>query len=204
MIERMTRLFLSLGMAVLLTACEDFEIVIEPYEPAEQAAEGPAATARSGAGGVVEAGQLAPPAAEAAPRKPGIDPGTSRFIDQRVATELNNLAEAYRLQGRYAEAEPLYKRSLAIREKALGPEHPRVATTLNNLAVLYQAQGKYADAEPLYKLALAIWEKALGPEHPHVATSLENYAALLRKTGRGNEAVKLEARAKAIQAKYTK
>ena len=54
-----------------------------------------------------------------------------------VAENLNHLAEQYRLQGRYAEAEPLYKRALSIREKALGPEHPQVATTLNNLAALY-------------------------------------------------------------------
>jgi len=50
-------------------------------------------------------------------------------------------------QGKYADAEPLYKRSLAIREKALGPEHPDVAASLNNLAELYRAQGKYAEAE---------------------------------------------------------
>ena len=42
-------------------------------------------------------------------------------------------------QGRYADAEPLYKRSLAIREKALGPDHPDVATSLNNLAELYRS-----------------------------------------------------------------
>ena len=46
--------------------------------------------------------------------------------DPRLATTLNNLGEVYRAQGRYAEAEPLYKRALAIREKALGPEHPDV------------------------------------------------------------------------------
>ena len=91
---------------------------------------------------------------------------------------LNNLAELYQAQGRYADAEPLYKRSLAIREKALGPDHPDVATSLNNLAVLYQDQGRYADAEPLYKRSLAIQEKALGPDHPAVATSLNNLAAL--------------------------
>ncbi len=51
-----------------------------------------------------------------------------------VATSLNNLAGLYRAQGKYAEAEPLLKRSLAISEKALGPEHPDVATSLNNLA----------------------------------------------------------------------
>ena len=41
---------------------------------------------------------------------------------------LNNLAALYDNQGRYAEAEPLYKRALAIQEKALGPDHPDVAT----------------------------------------------------------------------------
>ena len=40
----------------------------------------------------------------------------------------------YRVPGRYAEAEPLYQRALAIWEKALGPDHPEVATSLNNLA----------------------------------------------------------------------
>ena len=55
-----------------------------------------------------------------------------------VATSLNNLAELYRVQGQYAQAEPLYKRSLAIREKALGPDHPDVADSLNQLALLYR------------------------------------------------------------------
>ena len=53
-----------------------------------------------------------------------------------MATALNNMALLYEAQGRYGEAEPLYKRSLAIREKALGPEHPDVATSLDSLAVL--------------------------------------------------------------------
>ena len=59
--------------------------------------------------------------------------------------------------------------SLAINEKALGPDHPRCRASLNNLAELYRAQGRYADAEPLYKRSLAIREKALGPDHPDVA-----------------------------------
>ena len=73
-----------------------------------------------------------------------------------MATSLNNLAALYQTQGQYAEAEPLYKRALAISEKALGPDHPDVATSLNNLAELYHAQGQYAQAEPLYKRSLAI------------------------------------------------
>ncbi len=77
-----------------------------------------------------------------------------------------------------------------------------MAASLNNLAALYEVQGNYAEAEPLYQRSLAIQEKALGPEHPDVATSLENYAALLRQTARIDKAERMEARAKAIRAKY--
>lgn len=37
-------------------------------------------------------------------------------------------------QGKYAEAEPLYRRSLAINERVYGPDHQEVATDLNNWA----------------------------------------------------------------------
>ena len=49
-----------------------------------------------------------------------------------MAGSLNNLAWLYAAQGRYAKAEPLYKRALAIVEKALGPDHPNVAKSLEN------------------------------------------------------------------------
>ena len=104
----------------------------------------------------------------------------------------------YRAQGRYAEAEPLYKRSLAIREKALGPDHPDVGDSLNNLAELYRAQGRYAEAEPLYKRSLAIAEKALGPDHPDVGAALNNLAALYEAQGRYAEAEPLYQRSLAI------
>jgi tetratricopeptide (TPR) repeat protein len=97
---------------------------------------------------------------------------------------LNNLGLLYQNQGRYADAEPLYKRALAIREKAVGPDHSDVALSLNNLASLYVVQGRYADAEPLFKRSLAINEKALGADHPNVAASLNNLAELYRAQGR--------------------
>ena len=74
-----------------------------------------------------------------------------------VATGLNNLAMLYESQGKYAEAEPLYKRALAIYEKALGPDHPSVAESLNSLAGFYHAQGSYAEAKTLYRRALTIF-----------------------------------------------
>jgi tetratricopeptide (TPR) repeat protein len=83
-------------------------------------------------------------------------------------------------KGDYAGAEPLYRRALAIDEKALGPDHPHVAIDLNNLAAFLQAKGDYAAAEPLYRRALAIDEKALGPNHPIMKTIRENLEVLLR------------------------
>ena len=79
-----------------------------------------------------------------------------------MATSLNNLALLYHAQGRYAEAEPLYQRALAIREKVLGPEHPHVATSLENYAALLKKMGRGAEAEPLEARARAIRARHAG------------------------------------------
>src|SRR6516165_4953865 len=52
--------------------------------------------------------------------------------DARLSLCLNDLAAVYLAQGRYAEAEANYRRSLEILEQAKGPEHPNVADRLNN------------------------------------------------------------------------
>ena len=115
-----------------------------------------------------------------------------------IATSLSNLAELYRFQGKYAEAEPLHKRSLAIRENQLGENHPHVAISLNNLAELYRNQGKYVEAEPLYLRSLAIREKQFGENHPAVATCLNNLAFLYNAQGNYVEAKTLSQRALTI------
>ena len=92
---------------------------------------------------------------------------------------LNNLALLYRDQGRYAEAEPYYKRSLAISEKALGSEHPDVGTSLNNLAALYANQGRYAEAEPLVQAQPRHPREGAGARAPRRRRwSLNNLAGL--------------------------
>ena len=40
-------------------------------------------------------------------------------------------------QGKYIDAEELYGRSQAIKEKVLGPRHPDIASGLNNQALLW-------------------------------------------------------------------
>jgi Tetratricopeptide repeat len=73
-----------------------------------------------------------------------------------VAVPLTNLAALYLAQSRYADAEPLFKRSLALREKAFGTNHPDVAFSLNNLAELYVVERRYGDALPLVRAAAQI------------------------------------------------
>ena len=85
---------------------------------------------------------------------------------RRWLRSLDNLAWLLHARGRYAEAEALYKRALAIEEKAVGPNHPNVATTVNNLARLYRSQSRYGEAEQLHRRALTIREQALGAAHP--------------------------------------
>jgi tetratricopeptide (TPR) repeat protein len=53
-----------------------------------------------------------------------------------IGITLQNLANLYRAQGRYAEAEPLFQRALAINKQALPPDHPSNAATLENYANL--------------------------------------------------------------------
>ena len=103
--------------------------------------------------------------------------------------------------GHFADAEPLYRRSLAIREKQLGPDLPVVSSSLLNLAALYGAMGRYAEAEPLYRRSLEIMEKRLGPDHPEVAKVLNNLAELHRAMGRGDDIESLHRRSLELREK---
>lgn len=107
------------------------------------------------------------------------DAETLGLEDYRLGESMNGLAAIYRLQEDWAEAAPLYRRSLEIRERLLGSEHVDVAASLNNLAEVERFLGNYREAEPLYRRSLSILEQALGPDHPNVARSLNNLAQLL-------------------------
>ena len=106
-------------------------------------------------------------------------------------------SEAFQ-QGRYGEAETLWKSALKDAE-SFPPEDPRLVVSLKNLAQLYDDQKKSANAEPLYQRLLAIEEKTLGPDHPDVATTLYSLAKLYQAQGKSAEAEPLYERALAIR-----
>ncbi len=116
------------------------------------------------------------------------------------AAKLNEQAGLLQAQGKYADAEPLYRRALAIREKQLGINHQDVAESLSNLASLLCAQGKYKEEDPFYRSDLPD-ERALGENHSGVATELNNQAGLFYAQGKFAEAEPLYRRALAIYEK---
>jgi tetratricopeptide (TPR) repeat protein len=93
-------------------------------------------------------------------------------------------ASVYHDLARYAEAEPLLRECLRLREAHGEPDSPGVATALNNLAELLHDTNRLAEAEPLFRRALTIYEHSYGPDHPGVATALDNLARLLYETNR--------------------
>lgn len=78
---------------------------------------------------------------------------------------VQNLGNLYRDQGKLRDAQDMYVRALAGREKVLGPEHILTLQTVYNLGLLYQHQSRLREAEDMFVQALAGFKKALGPEH---------------------------------------
>jgi tetratricopeptide (TPR) repeat protein len=120
--------------------------------------------------------------------------------EARLASLAEKVGELYQ-SGKFAEAIPVAQESLALAEKALGPDHPESATLVNNLAELYRSMGEYAKAQALFQRALKIDEKALGPDHPNVARDLNNLALLYKSKGEYGKVESLYQRALKIQEK---
>lgn len=118
--------------------------------------------------------------------------------DLPLAQRLNKLATEHHAQGRYAEAESLNQRVLAILEKSYGPNHNIVIAMSFNLAEAYLFQGKYAQAGLIYHRNLEALEKAFGPEHPRLATPLIDLAEAYQLQGKLIEAESFRRRALTI------
>jgi tetratricopeptide (TPR) repeat protein len=114
---------------------------------------------------------------------------------------MNNLGIFLQAKALPHEAEPLFRRALALDEERLGPDHPHVSTDLITLAHLLNDINQPKAAESLIRRALAIDEKHFGPDHPEVATDLFYLAGRLMDLDRTAEAEPMIRRALAIREK---
>ena len=120
--------------------------------------------------------------------------------DETHAADLCDTAGlAMKNAGDLRAARPWFERSLAIRERTLGPRHQDTATSLHNLAELQWASDELDEAALLYRRALDIRAKVLGPVHPDTAHSLSNLAGVLHTRGELAAALPLYRRALAIR-----
>jgi tetratricopeptide (TPR) repeat protein len=116
-----------------------------------------------------------------------------------MARSYCDLARVLYHEGRYAEAEPLAKWALGVRE-ADKKTSPEVLFQCNYLLGLIDAaEGHFTDAEPLLKKAISLQEKALGEDHVNTAVTLEHLAALYTDMQRYAQAESLYKRVIAIE-----
>jgi hypothetical protein len=77
-----------------------------------------------------------------------------------------------------------YRRALAIKEAAFGPDDPRIANTLGGIGTTLAALGQLERALALIERARTIKIRALGPDHPSVAVNACVLGDLLLKLGK--------------------
>lgn len=70
--------------------------------------------------------------------------------------EYSRLAQVYSNQGRFDDAEQLYKMALSVAETAVGTAHVGILSHLDDLAGYYSNRAKFIEAEPYLKRAYAL------------------------------------------------
>ena len=116
-----------------------------------------------------------------------------------LARSLTSLAEAHFFLGRYAVAESLNQRALAIDRQIYGERHPFVADDLINLGNIRHQLGDYADAEKYFRQALDIVGSWYGKDNPDTASDMMTLAQTLAFENHYDEAEKLLRQALAIR-----
>jgi len=124
--------------------------------------------------------------------KASADIGTSLTKDPELQAQMMHvMGDVYENLGLDPRAQSLQQRSLEIRQRVLGPEHPDTVASMVSLAVVLADEGRSADAEKLYRDALDIQRRALGPENRNTLNSMSNLASTLSDEGHSAEAEKI-------------
>ena len=111
-----------------------------------------------------------------------------------LSADLGRLAGLLLDQGRWEEAEDLFRQALEADQEALGQRYRSYTGLLNNLAGAVEAQGRLEEAEQLYRRALAMDRRLLGPDHPDFAVGLNNLAGVQKTAPRARERAKKRTR----------
>lgn len=117
-----------------------------------------------------------------------------------ITIGLLNLANLYKIQEKYKEAEPLLSRTLNLLLNLKGVNHPAFLYALKQLTELYELEGDLSAAENLYQWALEIFENKLTPDHPLLLLPLKSLVAFYERHNQEAEAAHLTQRIETIES----
>jgi serine/threonine protein kinase len=120
----------------------------------------------------------------------------SKGDDAEIAESLVDLGE---VEGKWEEAEIMFRQALLMDRRLYTDMHPAVANVLHSLAKLLLSHDKESDAETLARDALTIRIKLFGDQHPLVAETRTTLARALLAEGKVVEAEAEARRALAVQ-----
>ncbi|KAL7271320.1 hypothetical protein RUND412_005928 [Rhizina undulata] len=113
----------------------------------------------------------------------------------KVAEASFAIGYAYKEMRYYVQAEELYRRAIAVYEKARGKDHPSSLDTIQCMAYVLYVQERNDEALELYKRVLDGKEKASGRDHPSIFNVLNDMALVITSQGRHEEALEMLRRA---------
>jgi tetratricopeptide (TPR) repeat protein len=109
-------------------------------------------------------------------------------LDRQACTMATPLALLYAAMGRFEDAHALAQRTLAARQRLLGPKHPDVAETLGALSEICVQQHDLGGAEGHLRAAVELLRETALQGDPFLAAFLTKLAMLVAARGGGAQA----------------
>jgi tetratricopeptide (TPR) repeat protein len=144
-----------------------------------------AASAHVLSGAALAGERLSAAAASMAPYLGGADD------DAVILRARHEVAWSVGMQGRYAEAEPMFRHALAGLKETLGGNHRYTLNTHNELAWIAGCQQRWDEAEAIYRTVLISRAQTLGDRHPDTMITRHELGWVLGNQGRSHEAASI-------------
>jgi non-specific serine/threonine protein kinase/serine/threonine-protein kinase len=131
----------------------------------------------------------------------GADQIETKLTNQPVvqAQLLMTIGTVYESLGLYPQTQKLLEKSLELRRRALGPQHPDTLRTMNELGHILRLEGRLTESEKLLRETLESERRVLGPENPDTLLCMIELSNTLRNQGRLSESETLRADTLAVQ-----